>query len=140
MPPVTLRRARTFALAAGASAAACPALAGPAAAQLPGVQPDPAPPAAANVHVDTDGVKNGRVTAGKRVHVRGTITPFEQGQKVEVAIAAGDKTVKQQVVEVKQAKNGEGEFHLKGPKMVEPGDYRARVKFEGSAGAGAAEA
>jgi hypothetical protein len=142
MPPVIPRRARTFALAAAASAAACAALAGPAASQLPGVQPDPAPqpPAAANIHVDTDGVKNGRVTAGKRVHVRGTITPFEQGEKVEVAIAAGDKTVKQQVVEVKQAKNGEGEFHLKGPKMVEPGDYRARVKFEGSAGAGAAEA
>jgi lipoprotein-anchoring transpeptidase ErfK/SrfK len=142
MPRVILRRARTFALAAGSSAAACAALAGPAAAQLPGVEPDPGPqpPAAANIHVDTDGVKNGRVTAGKRVHVRGTIAPFEQGQKVEVTIASGDKAVKQQVVEVKQAKNGEGEFHLKGPQMVEPGDYRARVKFDGSAGAGAAEA
>jgi L,D-transpeptidase catalytic domain len=84
-------------------------------------------------------VKHGRVTAGKRVHVRGTIAPFEDGQKVEVTIGTGDKAVKQQVVGVKQAKNGDGEFHLKGPQMVEPGDYRARVGFGGSAGAGAAE-
>jgi lipoprotein-anchoring transpeptidase ErfK/SrfK len=142
MPRVIRRRAHVFVLAAAAAVAGCAALAGPAPAQLPGTPPtDPAPPppAAANIKVDVHGVKNGRVTAGKRVHVRGTITPFEQGQKVEVTIATGDKAIKQQVVEVKQAKNGEGEFHLKGPKMVEPGDYRARVRFDGSATAGAAE-
>jgi lipoprotein-anchoring transpeptidase ErfK/SrfK len=138
---VILRRANALALAATVAIAACAVIAAPAAAQLPGVPGDPAPqpPAAATLHVDVDGVKNGRVTAGKRVHIRGTIAPFEAGQKVEVTLANGDKAVKSQVVEVKQAKNGEGEFHLKGPQMVEPGDYRARVKFEGSSAAGAAE-
>ena len=129
------RRGHAIALAP-AAAAAFAVLAAPAAAQLPTTPP---PPPAATIGVKVDGVKNGRVMAGKRVHVRGTLSPFAAGQKVEVTLADGDKAVKQQVVEVKQAKNGAGEFHLKGPKMVEPGDYRARVKFEGSAGAGAAE-
>ena len=142
MTRVISRRAPSITLAAITAVAACAALAAPAAAQLPGVPGDPGaqPPGPATITIDVDGVKNGRVTAGKRVHIRGELTPFEAGQKVEVTLASGDHAVKSQVVEVKQAKNGSGEFHLKGPQMVEPGDYRARVKFDGSAGAGAAEA
>jgi lipoprotein-anchoring transpeptidase ErfK/SrfK len=134
---VISRRAHAIVLAACAAVAALAVAAAPAGAQDP--EP-PAGPAPASIKVDTDGVKNGRVTAGKRVHVRGTIAPYEAGQKVEVTIAAGDNAIKQQVVEVKQAKGDEGEFHLKGPAMVAPGDYRARVAFAGSAVAGAAEA
>ena len=142
MPPVILRRAHLIALAAMAAVAACAVSAPVASAQLPGAPGDPAPqpPGAANLKLDVDGVKNGRVLAGKRVHIRGTLTPFEAGQKVEITLATGDKVVKQQVVEVKQGKKGDGEFHLKGPQMVEPGDYRARLRFDGSATAGAAEA
>jgi lipoprotein-anchoring transpeptidase ErfK/SrfK len=141
IPRVILRRAHAIALAGMAAAVTCVALAAPAAAQLPEVPGDPGaePPAAATLTVDVDGLKNGRVTAGHRVHVRGTISPLEAGQKVEITLAIGDHAIKQQVVEVKQAKNGKGEFHLKGPQMAEPGDYRARVKFDGSSTAGAAE-
>ena len=134
MPPVILRRANAIALAGLAAVATCAALAAPAAAQLPGAPGDPGAqnPAEASIKLDVDGVKNGRVTAGHRVHVRGTISPTEAEQKVEVTLSNGDHVVKQQIVEVEQGKDGEGEFHLKGPQMVEPGNYKASAAWPGS--------
>jgi lipoprotein-anchoring transpeptidase ErfK/SrfK len=139
IPRVILRRAHALSLAGMAAAATCAALAAPAAAQLPG-DPGAPPPAAANLKLDVDGLKNGRAVAGHRVHIRGTINPTEAGQKVEVTLSNGDHVVKQQIVEVKQGKDGDGEFHLKGPQMVEPGNYKASAAWAGTDTIGPASA
>ena len=58
-----------------------------------------------------------------------------------MTLSCADNVIKKQVVEVKQGKNGKGEFSLDGPQLVEPGDYRARAVFEGTPelGGGSAE-
>src|SRR6266511_1287690 len=144
---MNLRGAPLIVLTAAATAVVCAAAANGAAAQLPG-QPYPGPPSAepppaqnAQLEVHVDGVKKGRVVVGHRVRVAGTITPFAAGENVEVTLSRGDDAVKQQVVQVKQGKNGAGEFRLKSPELVEPGAYRAAAAFAGTAelGAGSAE-
>ena len=133
-----LRGAFVFVLVAAVAVLACCVCAAGAAAQIPGEPP--AGPQAAQLHVDVQGVKKGRVIVGDKVKVEGTISPFAAGEKVEVTVAHGDTVVKKQVVDVKQANNGNGEFSLRSPQLIEPGDYKAHVSFEGSADAGAASA
>lgn len=137
MPRVTrLRRAPAIFLASVLSALACGIVAPLAAAQEP-----PPPAQDAQLSVDVEGVKNGRVTVGDSVRIVGTISPFAAGQKVELTLSRAGNAVKQQVVEVKPGKNGEGEFSLDGPQLIEPGDYKARAVFEGTPelGGGSAE-
>lgn len=138
-----MRSGRAFAIypASALSLVAWMVAAPVATAQLPG---DPgAPPAqdAAQLTVDVNGVKKGRVTVGRKVSVVGTIGPFVAGQKVEVTLSRGNDTLKKQVVDVKQDKDGKGEFKLGGPKLIEPGNYKAQAAYEGSdqLGAGSAE-
>jgi hypothetical protein len=142
MPRVTLRRVALALLVAVGSTAALAVLPATAGAQLPGEPPPPPPPApeSAQLQIDVEGVKHGRVTVGKKVKVVGTLKPFVEGQKVQVIVSRADHTLKDQVVEVKQAKNGDGEFQLRSPQLIEPGDYKARAVFEGTPELGGASA
>ena len=138
-----LRRAPAIVLASGVAALMLTIGASAAPAQLPGEPPPtepPPPPQNAQLEVHVEGVKKGRVVVGHAVRVVGTIAPFFEGQKVEVSLSRGGAAIKDQVVDVKQGKNGEGEFRLKTPRLVEPGDYRGAAKFEGTPELGGAAA
>jgi lipoprotein-anchoring transpeptidase ErfK/SrfK len=141
MPRVKLRRAALALLMAVGSTAALAVLPAAAGAQLPGEPPPPPPaPQSAQLQIDVEGVKHGRVTVGDKVKVVGTLKPFVKGQKVQVAVSRADHTLKDQVVKVKQAKNGDGEFRLRSPRLIRPGDYKARAVFEDTPELGGASA
>jgi lipoprotein-anchoring transpeptidase ErfK/SrfK len=138
---VKLRRAAPALLVAVGSTAAPAVLPAAAGAQLPGEPPPPPPaPQGAQLQIDVEGVKHDRVTVGDKVKVVGTLKPFVEGQKVQVVVSRADHTLKDQVVEVKQAKNGDGEFQLRSPRLIQPGDYKARAVFEGTPELGGASA
>jgi hypothetical protein len=87
------------------------------------------------------GVHNGKVLVGRKVSVLGTLKPFAAGQQVEVSISRGDHALKSQPVEVKSSKHGEvGEFRLRGPKVIQPGNYHADAAYHGTPELGDAEA
>jgi lipoprotein-anchoring transpeptidase ErfK/SrfK len=140
-----LRGAALIVLATTAVASAVGATG--AAAQLPGT-PSPGPPATeppppaqnAQLEVHVEGVKKSRVVVGHSVKVVGTITPFVDGQKVEVSLSHGGNAIKDRVVDVKQGKKGAGEFELRSPRLVEPGDYRGGAKYDGTPELGGASA
>jgi hypothetical protein len=142
------RGAARIVLASMGSAVVCAIGATGAAAQLPGEPaPEPPPPAEpppaaqdAALEVHVEGVKKGHVLVGRKVKVVGSITPFAPGQKVEVTVARAGNAIKDQVVEVKQGKHGEGEFELRSPQLIEPGDYHATAKYEGTPELGGASA
>jgi hypothetical protein len=84
------------------------------------------------------GVRGGRVTAGNRVKVAGTVRRFSVGQKVTIVLYRGKKTVKRQTVKVRDKGKGSelGQFHWS-RKMVAPGMYRVQAilhKGDGWAG------
>jgi lipoprotein-anchoring transpeptidase ErfK/SrfK len=144
MPRVKLRRAALALLVAVGSTAALAVLPAAAGAQLPGEPPPPPPPPpapqGAQLQIDVEGVKHHRVTVGHKVKVVGTLKPFVEGQKVQVVVSRADHTLKDQIVEVKQAKNGDGEFQLRSPRLIQPGDYKARAVFGGTPELGGASA
>jgi hypothetical protein len=141
MPRVKLRRAALALLVAVGSTAALAVLPAAAGAQLPGEPPPPPPaPQGAQLQIDVEGVKHDRVTVGDKVKVVGTLKPFVEGQKVQVVVSRADHTLKDQVVEVKQAKNGDGEFQLRSPRLIQPGNYKARAVFEDTPELGGASA
>jgi len=74
------------------------------------------------------GVRKGRVTAGKRVKVAGTVRRFRVGQKVTIVLNRGKKTVKRETVHVRAKGKGSqlGQFHWS-RKMVAPGMYRVQA-------------
>ncbi|MGD9735900.1 MAG: L,D-transpeptidase [Solirubrobacterales bacterium] len=95
--------------------AACPALA--AAAPKPdqqkqGQQPKPKPEAApkATVKIEVGGLHGGRATIWDEVPVRGTVSPFAPGQRVEVVFYLDGKPLVRRKVAVQQGPNETGTF------------------------------
>jgi hypothetical protein len=74
------------------------------------------------------GVRRGRVTAGKRIKVAGTVRRFRAGQKVTIILNRGKKVVKRENVHVRAKGQGSelGQFHWS-RKMVAPGMYRVQA-------------
>ncbi|GIK76526.1 MAG: hypothetical protein BroJett022_02160 [Actinomycetes bacterium] len=74
------------------------------------------------------GVRRGRVTAGERVKVAGTVRRFRAGQEVTIILSRGKRTVKRENVHVRAKGAGSelGRFHWS-RKMVAPGMYRVRA-------------
>jgi hypothetical protein len=74
------------------------------------------------------GVRKGRVTAGKRLKVAGTVRRFRVGQKVTIVLNRGKKTVKRVTVKVHAKGKGSslGQFRFS-RKMVAPGMYRIQA-------------
>jgi L,D-transpeptidase-like protein len=94
--------------------------------RAPGDPPATAP--ATTTKVRLKGVRKGRVTAGKRVKVAGTVRRFRAGQKVTIILNRGKKTVKRETVHVRAKGKGSalGQFRWS-RKMVAPGMYRIRA-------------
>jgi len=107
--------------------AAEPAAAEPApdagAAKAPGNQPQ-----ATTTKVRLKGLRRGKVTAGKRIKVAGTVRPFRAGQRVTIVLSRGKKTVKRVTVKVRAKGKGSslGKFRF-ARKMVAPGMYRVQA-------------
>jgi len=79
-------------------------------------------------NVRLKGVRGGRVTAGERIKVAGTVRRFRAGQKVTIILNRGKKTVKRENVHVRAKGKGSqlGQFHWS-RKMVAPGMYRVQA-------------
>ena len=93
---------------------------------------------ATTTKVRLKGLRNGRVTAGKRIKLAGTVRPFRVGQKVTIVLNRGKKTVKRVTVKVHAKGKGSslGQFHFS-RKMVAPGMYRIQALLhKGSTWAG----
>lgn len=84
------------------------------------------PPTDTNVRLK--GIRSGKVTAGNRVKVAGTVRRFHVGQKVTIVLYRGKKTVKRQTVKVRDKGKGSelGQFHWS-RKMIAPGMYRVQA-------------
>ena len=93
------------------------------AAKAPG---EPLP--ATTTKIRLKGVRSGKVTAGKRIKVAGTIRPFRVGQRVTIVLNRGKKTVKRVTVKVHAKGKGSslGQFRFS-RKMVAPGMYRIQA-------------
>lgn len=81
--------------------------------------------------VSLKGLRKGRLTAGRRVKVAGTLRPFEPGQKVEVVVLRGKKTIERKKVTVKpKRKQGSnlGKFTYS-RKLVQSGRYSVRAMY-----------
>jgi len=83
---------------------------------------------ATTTKVRLKGVRRGRVSAGERLKVEGTVRRFRVGQKVTVVLNRGKKTVKRETVHVRAKGGGSelGKFHWS-RKMVAPGMYRIQA-------------
>ncbi len=94
---------------------------GDAAKGVPALQPT-------STKVRLKGVNRGKVTAGKRVKVAGTVRPFRAGQRVTVVLNRGKKTVKRVTVKVHAKGKGSslGQFSFS-RKMIAPGLYRVQT-------------
>jgi hypothetical protein len=102
-----------------------PAAGGSRGERAPGGEPALQP---TTTKVRLKGVRRGRVTAGKRIKVAGTVRRFRVGQKVTIILNRGKKTVKRENVHVRAKGRGSelGQFHWS-RKMVAPGMYRVRA-------------
>ncbi len=87
------------------------------------------------------GLRGGKVTAGKRIKVAGTVRPFQAGQKITIVLNRGKKTVKRQKVRVTAKGKGSslGQFHFS-RKMVGPGMYRIQALLKSGPGYGGSKA
>lgn len=94
-------------LALAALLAAYPALAA-AAPKQPKPKPEPAPNA--TVKIDVGGLHGGRATIWDTVPVRGTVSPFAPGQRVEVVFYLDGKPLVRRKVAVQPGPNGTGTF------------------------------
>jgi hypothetical protein len=143
---VILGRAPRTALAFLAAAASLGIAATGAPAQLPDpAEPVPPPPEPtqqpSRIELKVHGAKKGTALVGRKVKAVGTLRPFAPDQKVEVTFSRDDHVLKDQVVGVHAAKKGEvGEFHLRSPRLIVPGNYKAHAVYEGSAELARAEA
>jgi hypothetical protein len=133
------RRASRIAVVGVTAAASLGIAASGAGAQLPGSPgsppspTEPPPQQPTELKLKTQGQKNGRVLAGRKVKVTGTLRPFARDQQVQVTISRSDHTLKDQVVNVHASKHGEvGEFHLRSPRVIEPGNYHAHAVYGGT--------
>ena len=74
------------------------------------------------------GLRAGRVTAGNRIKVAGTVRRFHVGQKVTIVLHRAKKTVKRETVKVRDKGKGSelGQFHWS-RKMSAPGMYRVQA-------------
>jgi len=98
-------------------------------------KPDAAAPSAAKAPADPldstrtkvrlKGLRGGRVTAGKRIKLAGTVHRFRVGQKVTLVLTRGKRTVKRDTVKVRDKGKASdlGQFHWS-RRMVAPGMYR----------------
>lgn len=90
-----------------------------------GAPPGPQP---TTTKVRLKGIRKGKVTAGDRVKVAGTVRRFNVGQKVTIVLYRGKKTVKRDTVKVRDKGKGSdlGQFHWS-RKMISPGMYRVQA-------------
>ncbi|MCB0876084.1 MAG: L,D-transpeptidase [Solirubrobacterales bacterium] len=74
------------------------------------------------------GLRGGKVTAGNRIKVAGTVRPFHAGQKVTIVLYKRKKTIKRKTVNVRDKGKGSqlGQFHWS-RKMTSPGMYRVQA-------------
>lgn len=98
----------------------------------PGPDPPTPPPEQAKLQLKLKGEKRGKVKVGKRVRVRGTMTPWRPNQRVTVAIERGKRTVKKEVVPVTHGGGDSGHFKLKGPELIKPGHYVSTASLDGN--------
>lgn len=94
--------------------------AGGATAKAPGVPLQPT-----TTKLRLKGLRGGRVTAGNRIKLAGTVHRFRVGQKVTIVLNRGKRTVKRTTVKVRdKGKHSDlGQFHWS-RKMIAPGMYR----------------
>lgn len=74
------------------------------------------------------GLKGGKLVAGKRIGVAGTVRPYVKGEKVSVLVKRGKRTYKRVSVKVKRKKKGSklGQFKYS-KRLIKPGVYSARA-------------
>ena len=86
---------------------------------------------ATSIAVRLQGLRGGRVTAGKSLKVAGTVRPFTKGQKVTIVLNRKNKTVKRTTVKVRPKGKGSslGQFKFS-RRMISPGIYRVRANLE----------
>lgn len=92
---------------------------------------DPRP---SRVSVRLGGVRNGKLTAGNRLKIAGTLRPFAKGEQVTVLLNRGNKTLSRKTLNVKPkgGKSSLGRFGF-GKRLLEPGRYTVQAIHEKSA-------
>ena len=87
-------------------------------------------PEKAKLRLRLKSAHGGSVRVGDRFTVAGTVGPFVQGQEVVVLFKRYGKTVRRVRLPVERAgKDGNiGTFEQVSPRLIEPGDYKARVQ------------
>ncbi len=89
---------------------------GPAQKAPPGVQ-------ASKIALRLNGLKGGKLTAGNRFKLNGTLRPWAAGEKVTLVMTRGKKTLKRKEVVVKQKPGASfGKFSMS-KKLIKPGRY-----------------
>jgi hypothetical protein len=90
--------------------------AGPALKAPPGVQPS-------QIALRLHGLKGGKLTAGNKFKLNGTLRPWAAGEKVTLILSRGKKTLKRKVVVVKQKPGASfGKFSMS-EKLLRSGRY-----------------
>jgi hypothetical protein len=113
---------------------ALPALAAAAPKKPP--KPEPAPPA--TVKIDVGGLHGGRATIWDKVPVRGTLSPYAPGQRVEVVFYLDGKPLVRRRVAVKPGANDAGTFESS-VILREDGKYAVSAKHAATPELGADE-
>ena len=80
------------------------------AAAAPKTQPPPEPAPQATVKIEVGGLHGGKATIWDTVPVRGTVSPFAPGQRVEVVFYLDGKPLVRRQVAVQPGPNGTGSF------------------------------
>lgn len=86
-----------------------------------------------------NGLRKGKLTAGNKIKLHGTLRPFAPREKVRVILFRGKKTIKQKVVHTKHKVNA-GFSHFRfAEKLVQPGRYSIQVIHHPSKALGASK-
>jgi hypothetical protein len=82
-------------------------------------------PRAANIHVHLKGLKHGRLAAGERLVAVGRVAPYVPHQVMHLRVGTKGHAVKVRKFHVTEiGHSGVGRFHVKTPKLFQPGPYR----------------
>lgn len=91
------------------------------------------------VSLQLEGLKSGKLTAGEKATVVGTVRPFVKGSKVNVFLYRGKKTAKRVTIPVRPKGKGTGRFDFS-KRLVKPGRYGFGAQFKKTAAVGGSKA